>query len=647
MGVLALLLSVALPGSARSQANPGPIEWTTYGRDAGGSRFAPIADITRENVSRLELAWTYHTGEAADTSLPSTAFEATPLMVDGTLYFSTPRGRIIALDPATGAERWVYDARVDRKLEFGDYTSRGVSFWRDPATEPDAACASRIIAATIDGRLLALDARRGTLCDPFGVNGVVDLRQGLRNPPDYPEEYEVTSPPAVVNGMIIVGSAVADNHRINSASGEVRAFDARTGALQWTWDPVPRDSSDPAWGSWVGPRAHSTGGANVWSVMTADTLRDLVFLPTSSPSVDYFGGERLGDNRYANSIVALRASTGTVVWSFQTVHHDLWDYDNAAPPALVTINLGDERRDAVVQATKTGQLFVLDRETGQPIHPVEERAVPASTVPGERAAPTQPFTGTPPLSPHRFEAGDAWGPSDEDRAACRAMITGLRNEGIFTPPSLEGSVVIPSNIGGAHWGGLAIDPVRGWAVIPVNRVAAMVQLIPRERLNREEAREQSRRFGFEYTDMQGTPFYLRRRILLSEKKLPCTPPPFGTLVAIDLASGGKKWEVPLGSFPLPDGSIGPPEWGSPMLGGPIITAGGVVFIAATLDRMFRAYDIETGREIWRTPLPAGGKATPMTYRVGTPARQYVVIAAGGDGEFFGESDAVLAFKLRD
>jgi quinoprotein glucose dehydrogenase len=410
---------------------------------------------------------------------------------------------------------------------------------------------------------------------------------------------------------------VGDNNRTNAASGEVRALDARTGRIKWTWDPVPRDSLDPAWSSWNGVMAHSTGAANAWSVIAADSARDLVFVPTGSPSPDYFGGERLGRNDYANSIVALRASTGAVVWHFQTVHHDLWDYDNASPPLLASV----KGQPAVIQTTKTGMMYVLNRETGAPIFPVEERAVPASTVPGERAWPTQPFSSLPPLSPHRWDG-------QSSNAACQAMLRGLRNEGIFTPPSLEGTVVLPSNIGGAHWGGVTFDPVRQIAVVPVNTLAAVVQLIPAATVNLDTLEEQNSRIGYQVTQMRGTPYIMRRKILFVPPATPCTPPPPGALVAIDLNTGTKKWETPI----------------APTLGGAIATAGGLVFMGATIDRQFRAFDIDSGKELWRAELPAGGKATPMTYR-GADGRQYVVIAAGGDGETWGAGDAIVAFAL--
>jgi quinoprotein glucose dehydrogenase len=455
----------------------------------------------------------------------------------------------------------------------------------------------------------------------------------------------------VVNGVVVVGSAVADNGRVAAPSGEVRGFDARTGALRWTWDPVPQDPRDPAWPTWEGPGAHRAGAANAWSVLAADPERDLVFVPTASPSPDYYGGERPGDNRYANSVVALRASTGRVVWHFQTVHHDLWDYDNAPPPALVILRRDGRELPVVLQATKTGQLFVLHRETGEPVFPVEERPVPASDVAGERAAVRQPFSALPQLGLARLAAADVWGLTDADRAACRREVAALRNDGMFTPPSLRGTLVAPSNVGGAHWGGVAFDPVRQIAVVPVNRLAAVVQLLPRAQFDssRALARRGERLDGdWEYAPMAGTPYGMRRRILRAPSGLPCTPPPFGALVAISLDNGRVLWEVPLGTMrgPVPEEVVAtlPGGGGSPNLGGPVVTASGVVFIGGAVDRALRAFDIETGRELWRAALPAGAKATPMTYRV--RGRQYVTVAAGG-GSLWGKGDAIVTFALPD
>jgi len=628
------------------------IGWEANGRDVQGTRYLPAREITPENVHRLEPAWTYRTGEADAifATEKETSFESTPLVVDGTMYVGTPLGRVIALDPATGRERWVYDPKIARDVEYGDFASRGVSSWLDAEAPADAVCRRRIFAATAQSQLVALDARDGKPCAGFGRDGMVDLTQGLRIPPFEPGAYSMTSPPVVVNGLVVTGSSVADNTRPDLPSGEVRAWDARTGALRWSWDPVPQNPADPAYREWRGATAHKTGAANAWSVLAADPDRGLVYVPTGSAAPDYYGALRLGDNRYANSIVALHTATGQVAWAFQTVHHDLWDYDNASPPALVTVTRNDRPVPVVLQATKSGMLFVLDRETGTAVFPVEERPVPASDIPLEEAARTQPFTAiTPPLSPHRFSMDDVWSTNDANREACRAAIAGLRNEGIFTPPSVKGTLVLPSNIGGAHWGGVAVDPERQIAVIPVNRIAAMVQLIPRQGFDLKRARKDDERLGhdYEYNMMHGTPYVMRRRVLLSPSGVPCTRPPFGTLVAIDLRTGARLWESPLGSVA---GLVGPemaaklaPDWGSPNLGGPIVTAGGVVFIAAALDRALHAFDIETGRELWRGALPVSGKATPMSYRLAS-GEQYVVVTAGG-GEVWGKGDYVVAFRL--
>ena len=625
-------------------------DWVANGRTVLGDRHSPLADIDRTNVVTLEVAWRYHTGETKPefaTHAP-TALEATPIVVGGTMYLSTPLGRVIALDPVSGAERWVYDPKVDRELHFGDFANRGVSWWRDDTRAANAECAERIFAATIDTRLIALDAATGRPCAGFGDAGVVQLKHGLRNAPEYESEYEETSPPAIVNGLVVVGSAVADNGRIDAASGEVRGFDARSGALRWTWHPVPQDSSDPGYRTWVGPNAHRTGAANAWSVIAADPARDLVFVPTGSASVDYYGGERKGQNLYANSIVALRASTGKIVWHFQTVHHDLWDYDNASPPALVTVRRDGRDVDAVVQATKTGQLFVLDRETGVPVFPVTERPVPKSDVAGEEAWPTQPVSSLPALSPQSIALEEIGGTTPADRDWCRARAAALRNDGSFTPPSERGSLIVPSNVGGAHWGGVAWDPERQIVVVPTNRIAAVITLIPRASYEALRAQEtKGERIGLEYTNMRGTPYWMKREVFISPGGSLCTPPPFGALVAVSLRTGTMLWSVPLGTTEGLDRlgiSVSPGIRGMINLGGAITTAGGLVFIGAATDAWFRAFDVETGAELWKAKLPAGGKATPMTFR-GADGRQYVVIAAGGDGKVFGKSDEIVAFAL--
>lgn len=641
-GAVVAVGTLGAAGSLRAQAVPAAAEWPVYGHDGHGTRYSPLTQINPTNVAQLQVAWIYRTGDTdpARRTRSETSFEATPIVVDATMYVSTPLGRVIALDPTNGHERWTFDPAIDRNVTYGDFTNRGVATWLDPEAAAGTVCRRRIFAAPIDGRLIALDATTGNPCSDFGVGGTVDLKRGLRIEPFEPAAYEITSPPVVVNGIVAVGSAIADNSNPAPASGEVRAFDARTGNLRWSWDPIPQDSADPAIATWQDDAARKTGAANVWSIMVADSASDLLLLPTSSPAPDYAGQLRLGSNRYANSIVALRASTGDVVWDFQTVHHDLWDYDVAAPPALVTLTRNGQRVPAVAQVSKTGMLYVLQRETGKPLFAIEERAVPQSNVPGEEAWPTQPFTTEiRPLSPQRFTADDVWGPTPAAIEACRAMVQGLRSEGIFTPPSLEGTIVVPSNIGGAHWGGMAYDVAHEIAVVPVNRIVAMVQLLAAEGFDWRGARAESDRegLGYEYTRMNGTPYVMRRRFLLANG-LPCSPPPFGALVAVSLRTGEKLWEVPLGNM----SAEVPAGLGSPNLGGPIVTAGGLVFVGAALDRAIRAYDIRSGEERWKAALPAGGKATPMTYLAG--GRQYVVIAAGGGGRF-GAGDYLVAFAL--
>ena len=635
-----IALALLLPVVAMGADLPG--DWANYGRTPGGDRHSPLAQITRDNVAKLTLAWEYKTGEAGIETGNPTALETTPLVIDGVMYVSTPLGKVVALDPLTGKPRWLRDLAVKHKRYFGDWVTRGVSYWRDDKTP--GACSRRVIVATIDGRLVALDAVNGHACNAFGKHGVVDLIAALRNKQSYGDEYEQTSPPAIVNDLIVVGSAIADNTSTTGASGEVRGFDVRSGALRWTWNPVPQDPNDQAYGSWRGDAASRSGGANTWSVIAADPEHDLVFLPTSSPAVDYYGVTRLGDNHYANSVVALRAATGKLVWHFQTVHHDLWDYDNAAPPVLITLPNG---KDAVLQGTKTAQLFVLDRDTGAPLFPVEERAVPKSDVPGEQTSPTQPLSAFS-FGYRTLVPDDIWGATPEDLAECRARFATLRYDGPFTPPSERGSVMLPANIGGAHWGGLTYDTGRGIVIVPNNRLAAVVKLIPRNAWKEMRGKLTSgERVGKEFTDMQGTPYVMQRETWLSSRRSPCTAPPFGMLTAVSLKTGATLWDVPLGTDEGLD-KIGLPKLpaGSGManLGGPISTAGGLVFIGATLDAYVRAFDVETGQELWKYKLPAGGKATPMTY-LGADGRQYVVISAGGDGKSWGKADSIMAFAL--
>ena len=638
--VLGILLSTAQdPPAPSASARQG--DWPIYGRDPGGERFSPLDAIRRENVASLQVAWTFRTGDAYQPKDGRpTAFEATPLHVDGTLYLSTPVGRVIALDPVTGQQRWAFDARPPRDEGYGDFASRGVSTWQRGDER-------RIFVATIDARLIALDTKSGKPIAGFGDQGTVDLRKGLRIPPTGFADYQITSPPAVVGNMIVVGSAIADGTNNPHPSGEVRGFDAVTGKLQWSWDPVPQDPTTVGADTWKNNSAARSGSANAWSVIVADPGRNLVFVPTSSPTHDYYGGERLGDNLFADSVVALRADSGARVWHFQTVHHDIWDYDVASPPILFDWRSSGRTVAAVGVASKTGHLFILDRETGTPLLPVEERAVPKSDVPGEVSSPTQPFPASlPSLARTTLKAEDAWGVTDEDRAWCRNTISTLRSDGFFTPPSLKGTLVIPGNVGGMAWGGIAHDPVNDLLIMPVNNLAAEVRLIARGSMDAE--RKAGRLSGqFEFQPQQGTPYGVVRRFLLGPKTgLPCTPPPWGTLTAVKAATGEIAWQVPLGQLSwaqkMPDAA----RWGSIALGGPIVTAAGLVFTAGTLDAAIYAFDVETGKQLWKGTLPTSARATPMTY-LGGDGRQYVVIAAGGHGipEGLPLGDHVVAFTL--
>jgi quinoprotein glucose dehydrogenase len=637
IGLLACVL-VAISAALESQQDG---DWSAYGRDAGGERFSPLDAIRRENVASLQVAWTFRTGDAYQPkdSRP-TAFEATPLHVDGTLYLSTPVGRVIALDPVTGQQRWAFDAKVPRDKGYGDFASRGVSTWQRVGER-------RIFVATIDARLIALGAKTGLPVRGFGQGGTVDLRKGLRIAPRGFADYQVTSPPAVVGDTVVVGSAIQDNAWTAEPSGEVRGFDAVTGKLKWSWDPIPQDPSAVGADTWQNKSAGRTGAANAWSVIVADPARNLVFVPTSSPSPDYFGGERLGQNLFADSVVALRADTGERVWHFQTVHHDLWDYDVASPPILFDWRKDGRTIAAVGVASKTGHLFVLDRETGTPLVPVEELAVPKSDVPGEEASPTQPFPTAPrSLARTSLKAEEAWGLTDDDRAWCRDRVSQLRSEGFFTPPSLRGTLVIPGNAGGMAWGGIAHDRANGLLIMPVNNLAAEVHLIPRDKVPAEQ--KSGRLSGdFEHAPQAGTPYALARRLLLGPKTLlPCTPPPWGTLAAVRAQTGELAWQVPLGQFPGTEKIPGAADWGSIALGGPIATAGGLVFTAGTLEAAIYAFDVRSGQRLWKGTLPTSARSTPMTY-LARDGRQYVVISAGGHGAQIGPplGDYLVAFAL--
>jgi quinoprotein glucose dehydrogenase len=600
--------------------------WPNYGNDPGGNRFSPLSQVNRENVAQLKVAWTYRTGvlEQLGDLKEHATFEVTPILVDGRLYLSTPLDQVIALEPDTGKKIWEFDPKIDRTLNFSEVTSRGVSAWRDSAAKPGQGCSLRIFIGTIDARLIALDGTTGKPCADFGVDGQVDLKKDV-SMRDL-GQYQVTSAPAIAGDVVITGSSIGDNRAVELERGIVRGFDARSGKQRWSWDPIP-------WASKSTPR---TGAGNAWSTLSVDAERGLVFIPTGSASPDYFGGLRPGDDKWANSVVALKAATGEFVWGFQAVHHDLWDYDVASQPVLFTWR---DDTPAVAITTKMGRVFVLNRVTGAPLLPVDERPVPKSDIPGEVAWPTQPASIS--LIPEKLNPEDAWGRNPEEKQACADKIKASRSEGIFTPPSLKGSIQFPGSVGGVNWGGAAYDPQRHLLMVDTNRLAYFVKLIPREKFQADiNAATQNDRLHGEYGRQTGSPYAMFRVPFLApvEGIHLCNAPPWGTVVAVDLFTGKKAWDVPLGTF-VPGMKTGTVE-----LGGPIATAGGLVFSAGTMDNYIRAFDADTGRELWAFELPAGGQATPMTYSMN--GKQYVVIAAGGHGKLgTKQGDSLVAFTL--
>lgn len=644
--ILVPALSVAMFSAGFASAEEGD-GWGHYGGSQHGLQYSALQQITKSNVGELTEAWRYRTGELGEGHREPFAFEANPILVEGRVYLPTGSAIVMALDPATGAEIWRFDPEIDRSKHHAEIANRGVTSWIDPEAERDAPCRHTIFVGTLDARLIALDGATGVPCPGFGKNGEIHLDADVGTEVADWVTYTVTSPPVIIGDILVVGSAIGDNQQVESELGIVRGIDARTGAERWRWDPIPRSAADPAYATWNPDEAAKNGSANAWAPFAADTALGLVYVPTGSASPDFYGGEREGDNLYANSLVALKAETGEVVWHQQLVHHDLWDYDLASQPTLVDLSHEGEIIPAVLQATKMGMIFSFNRETGEPIFAIEERAVPQGGVDGEHLSPTQPFpVAPPPVVRHdAITEDDAWGLLYFDTRACRAKFAGMRSEGIYTPPSIEGTIELPGYGGGINWGGLAFDPGSQTVVVNSMNVAMEVALIPRDDL---QTQHESGDFeGQEFARQTGTPYGMRRTALLSPWGTPCIAPPWGTLTAIDMEKGTINWQVPLGTIEDLAPAIVPNiEYGVPNMGGPIITASGLIFIGAAMDDYIRAYNLETGKEIWKQRLPAGGQATPMTYYLEDTGKQYVVIAAGGHGRLGTTGgDYVIAYAL--
>jgi quinoprotein glucose dehydrogenase len=586
-------------------------------------RYSGLDQVHVENVTRLKPAWTYHTGELAGRR--GRTIECTPIVVDGVMYVTTGYLRVVALDAATGAEIWQFDPLKDhpsRHAPASGGVNRGGAYWSDG--RPDGR--RRILHGTSDGRLFSLDARTGKLDPEFADGGICDLRADL-DPRVAALSYGPTSAPAVWNDTVLVGVSCGEGPGI-AAPGDIRAFDVRTGKQLWRFRTVPAPG-EFGQDTWEGESWKDRGGANAWGGFSVDVDRGLVFAGLGSAAFDFYGGDRRGANLFANCTIALDARTGRRAWHFQTLHHDLWDHDLPVYPNLVTVRHDGKPTDAVAQVTKTGYVFLFDRQTGRPLFPVEERRVPASDIPGEEAAPTQPIpVKPPPFSAQSLDESNITNIGPANRASVLERLRTIRSGPAFNPPSREGTVVIPGYHGGANWSGASFDPTTGWLYVNANNVPNILTLVD-ARPGKAPRYGPYEHAGYEqFRDHEG---------------FPAIEPPWGVLVAIDLNDGTTAWQVPLGEYPELT-ARGIPRTGTETFGGSIVTAGGLVFIAGTKDERLHAFDKRTGRLLWEHPLPAGGYATPATYEVN--GRQYVVIAAGGAGKLQTKAgDAFVAFAL--
>ncbi len=644
-GVLyrSLLLSAVVAASATGAAEV-LTGWPEYG-GGSGSRFSSLAQIAPDNVQQLELAWVHRSGDVPTRQQldqgVEIAHEVTPITAGDKLVYCTPFNSVLALDPASGETLWRYNAEPAVHAQYANQmVCRGVAQWQGGR---GGHCSSRIFTATNDARLIALDLETGSPCDGFGHGGIVDLGTGVGDR-EWPGEYQHTSPPVVAGDLVIVGGSIADGSRSDAPSGVVRAYDARGGKLAWAWDLAPPDFDHRR--QPVSPAGYALGTPNVWAPMVVDQDRDLLFLATGNPAPDYFRGGEPDMDYYGSAVVALRASSGERVWHFKTVRNDFWDYDVASQPALADLQVDGHRVPALVQGTKMGFVFVLDRLTGQPLVKPQDREVPREGPLAQQLSPRQPVP-PPAYRVAREVTGeeDAWGLTFWDRGQCAELLAESRLGPVFTPVTEQWTVVAPGNAGGINWGGVAVDAERGLIAARSSNIPFRVRLVSRAELDATGGGD----FRGETARQRGQPWGMQREPLLSPLGLPCIAPPWGTLTAIDIAAGQQLWQVPHGTVrdisPVPL----PLAWGVPGVGGPLLTASGLLIAGGAWEHAVRALDSRTGETLWQARLPAAPLATPMTYsvkEVDGRERQYLVIAAGGHSRMGAEpGDYLVAFRL--
>lgn len=643
-------LAGALPGApALAAAQDGaagvvpPGEWQAYGRTAYGQRYSPLRQITPANIGALQQAWQYRTGDLRGKpgDPVETTYEVTPLKIGNRLFLCTPHQSVIALDATSGAQIWRHDTQLPRQLALQHLTCRGLSYQPPAAQLGGGDCAAKLFMPTADGRLLALNPDTGAACTGFGAGGQVDLWANMPN--RRPGAYYSTSPVVVTKKLVIIGGTVLDNASTHEASGVIRAFDIDTGALLWNWDSGNPEATAPLGAS----QQYTANSPNSWSISSVDEALGMVYIPMGNQPPDQWGGKRSpAVEKYSSSVVALDLATGKVRWVFQTVHHDLWDYDVPSQPTLVDLTIGGAPVPALVQPTKQGELFVLDRRTGVPIVPVTEVAAPQGASAGDHSARTQPKSALS-FEPPPLAGRDMWGATMLDQLACRIAFQRLRYEGRFTPPSTGGSLIYPGNFGVFNWGGVAVDPQRQVAFTTPAYLAFVSTLIARADDKALLVQDGGAPKGGlpALNENFGAPFAVRMHPFTSPLGIPCQAPPWGYVAGADLASGKIVWKHKNGTVrdlsPVPL----PFKMGVPALGGPVLTAGGVAFLSGTLDNFVRGYDVTSGRQLWASRLPAGGQATPMSYS-GADGRQYVLVVAGGHGSTGTTAgDYVIAYAL--